>query len=217
MSKRPKPKFYTVWEGRKPGVYDNWEDASAQIHGFKGAKFKSFPTRAAAEAAFGGPPPASTGDLREPARPKPLLLSTAPAGEGPIPDSVAVDAACSGAVGPTEYRGVDLSTGEELFHVGPLEQGTGNIGEFLAIVHALALLKKQGRPHTAVYSDSYNARLWVRQRRCGTNLERTPANAQIFGLVERALKWLRENEFTNPILTWKTAEWGENPADFNRK
>jgi ribonuclease HI len=202
MSKRPKRKFYTVWAGRKPGIYDNWHDAEAQIHGFKGARFKSYPTRAEAEAAFGGKPVARTPETL----PSGLIL-----------DSVAVDAACSGVPGPMEYRGVDVRTGEQLFHAGPYEGGTSNIGEFLAIVHALALLKQQGRPNTPIYSDSYNARLWVKQRRCGSNLEPTPANAKIFNLIDRAVKWLRENDITNPIHTWNTAEWGENPADFNRK
>jgi ribonuclease HI len=202
MSRRPRKKFYAVWEGRRPGIYDNWEDASAQVHGFNGAKYKSFPTRAEAEAAFTG----------QPAPPKP-----GPDRQGVILDSVAVDAACSGAPGPVEYRGVDLRTGEELFHAGPYAEGTSNVGEFLAIVHALALLKKQGRHDTPVYSDSYNARLWVRRRTCGTSLKPTPNNAKIFELIERALKWLRENAYANPVLTWKTAEWGEIPADFNRK
>ena len=45
----------------------------------------------------------------------------------------AVDAACSGNPGPMEYRGIDLATGAEIFHFGPVH-GTNNIGEFLAIV-----------------------------------------------------------------------------------
>ena len=52
---------------------------------------------------------------------------------------LAVDAACSGNPGPMEYRGVYLLTGQEVFHFGPV-YGTNNIGEFLAIVHALALM-----------------------------------------------------------------------------
>lgn len=55
---------------------------------------------------------------------------------------LAVDAACSGNPGPMEYRGVYLLTGQEIFHFGPV-YGTNNIGEFLAIVHALALMKQK--------------------------------------------------------------------------
>ena len=55
----------------------------------------------------------------------------------------AVDAACSGNPGPMEYQCIDLATGAQVFHFGPIH-GTNNIGEFLAIVHALALMEKQG-------------------------------------------------------------------------
>ena len=63
----------------------------------------------------------------------------------------AVDAACSGNPGKMEYRGVDLTTGQQLFHFGPIK-GTNNIGEFLAIVHALALMEKQGIKDKAMCS-----------------------------------------------------------------
>lgn len=68
----------------------------------------------------------------------------------------AVDAACSGNPGPMEYQGIDLQTGAQVFHFGPMH-GTNNIGEFLAIVHALALMEKQGIKDKIIYSDSYNA------------------------------------------------------------
>ena len=67
-------------------------------------------------------------------------------------DAWAVDAACSGNPGPMEYRGIDLATGAVVFHYGPVH-GTNNIGEFLAIVHALALMEQKGIRKT-IYSDS---------------------------------------------------------------
>ena len=57
-------------------------------------------------------------------------------------DAWAVDAACSGNPGPMEYQAIDLQTGARVFHFGPMK-GTNNIGEFLAIVHALALMQQQ--------------------------------------------------------------------------
>lgn len=42
-------KFYAVAEGRAPGVYDTWDECSAQVHRYAGAVFKSFPTREEAE------------------------------------------------------------------------------------------------------------------------------------------------------------------------
>ena len=70
----------------------------------------------------------------------------------------AVDAACSGNPGPMEYQAIDLATGAQVFHFGPVH-GTNNIGEFLAIVHALALLDKQGIEGKTIYSTTNRATL----------------------------------------------------------
>ena len=127
----------------------------------------------------------------------------------------AVDAACSGNPGPMEYRGIDLATGAVVFHFGPMH-GTNNIGEFLAIVHALALMEKQGIRKT-IYSDSHNAILWVSKKQCKTKLERTPQTAQLYNVIARAELWLKTHAFRVPIIKWETRKWGEVPADFGRK
>lgn len=130
-------------------------------------------------------------------------------------DAIAVDAACSGNPGPMEYRGVYLKTGKEIFHFGPVK-GTNNIGEFLAIVHALALLQQKGIKMT-VYSDSKTAQCWVRQKKVKTTLKRTQETEKLFQLIERAENWLRTHSYATPILKWETEKWGEVPADFGRK
>lgn len=139
----------------------------------------------------------------------------------PLPPDVrsnawAVDAACSGNPGPMEYQGIDLQTGERVFHFGPMH-GTNNIGEFLAIVHALALMEQRGIKDKAIYSDSYNAQLWVRKKQCKTKMERNANTEQLFQLIARAEKWLKTHPVTVPILDWNTKKWGECPADFGRK
>lgn len=127
----------------------------------------------------------------------------------------AVDAACSGNPGPMEYRGIDLATGQVVFHFGPLH-GTNNIGEFLAIVHAAALMEQHGIKKT-IYSDSYNAILWVSKRKCKTKLEHNAKTDYLFQLITRAEKWLATHKITVPIVKWETSKWGEVPADFGRK
>ena len=143
------------------------------------------------------------------------LAPKAPVGK-PINESLAVDAACSGNPGDMEYRGVYTATGQEIFHIGPLKKGTNNVGEFLALVHGLALLKQKGS-NLPIYSDSRNAISWVKKKKCKTLLEREPVNEQIFDLIERAEKWLNTNTYTTTILKWETSVWGEIPADFGRK
>ena len=131
--------------------------------------------------------------------------------------ALAVDAACKGNPGPLEYQGVEIESNVNLFHQGPFPDGTVNIGEFLAIVHALALLKHGGNTDRVIYSDSRIGIGWVKGKKCKTKLTQTVANKQLFQLIKRAEKWLRENPVENPILKWETKLWGEIPADFGRK
>lgn len=128
----------------------------------------------------------------------------------------AVDAACSGNPGPMEYQAIDLATGQQMFHFGPMH-GTNNIGEFLAIVHALALMEKQHITDKVIYSDSYNAILWVNKRQCKTKLERTEDTQPLYDIIARAEQWLRTHRIDIPIVHWQTKLWGEIPADFGRK
>ncbi|MBR0526361.1 MAG: DUF559 domain-containing protein [Prevotella sp.] len=148
----------------------------------------------------------------------PTTQSPSPFGEGRggASGAWAVDAACSGNPGPMEYQAIDLQTGARVFHFGPMH-GTNNIGEFLAIVHALALMEKQGIRDHVIYSDSRNAIIWVQKMQCKTKLERTPQTEQLYQIIYRAEMWLRTHPFRVPILKWDTQNWGEIPADFGRK
>lgn len=202
-----KNKFYVVWSGVNPGIYDNWEDCKLQVVGFENAKYKSFDSNEAAREAYEH----GYAAYAQSAKKKP-----SPQAGTYITNSLSVDAACSGNPGLMEYRGVYVATGKEWFRIGPYQQGTNNIGEFLALVHGLALLKKE-KIDIPLYSDSRNAILWIKQKKCKTKLERTAANEPVFDLIERAEKWLNTHTYTTPILKWDTANWGEIPADFGRK
>ncbi len=137
----------------------------------------------------------------------------------PVPwnrNAWAVDAGCSGNPGPMEYQCVDLLTGQRVFHFGPV-YGTNNIGEFLAIVHALALMQQRGVTGKVVYSDSRNAILWVKKKQCKTKLARNARTAELFAIIARAEAWLASHPSTAPVVKWETGQWGEIPADFGRK
>lgn len=136
--------------------------------------------------------------------------------DGPILDSVCVDASSIQNPGPTEYRCVDTKTRRVIFE-NKYQEATNNIGEFLAIVHALAHYKRQGKELNVVYSDSENAISWVKQKKCKTKFIRTEKNADVFNHIERAVAWLENNEYTTRILKWNTTSWGQIPADYGRK
>lgn len=208
-----KQKFYIVWKGRKPGIYDTWDECRAQVLGFKDAVYKSFPTRKEAEDAYTAKDQSyvagrsSESDLTKVQR---------RAHSSPVWDSICVDAACDTTTGLMEYKGIYLKTGKVLFLQGPYKKGTNNIGEFLAIVHALSYCARH-KLTVPIYSDSNTALVWVMNKKAKTKLVKTTGNHVLFELIDRAEKWLNNNLYSNKILKWETNSWGENPADFGRK
>ena len=208
-----KTKYSVVWRGRTPGIYTSWADCDAQIKGFPGQKFKGFKTTEEAQKAFQDGP----GDYWGKQNPMPKIPSVKFALLGtPELNSIAVDGAWNTATGDIEYQGVHIVSGERIFHVGPLADGTNNVAEFLAIVHALAYCKQKSLT-LPIYSDSRNAIGWVKNKLCNTKLAPTPRNQKIFELLDRAIKWLKANDYENELRKWETEAWGENPADFGRK
>lgn len=219
-----KKKYYVVWSGVNPGIYSSWTDCQLQVKGYKGARYKSFDTMEEATCAFNTPvdvflkqeaekKAAEEKEGKRTAVPKGTLEERLP--KGFDFNCLAVDAACSGNPGKMEYRGVYLGNEREIFHFGPIF-GTNNIGEFLAIVHGLALLQQKNYRMT-IYSDSRNAMLWVKNKKCKTKLVRNEKTEPLYQLIERAEHWLQTHTYDTPILKWETEKWGEIPADFGRK
>jgi len=208
-------KFYVVWQGKKPGIYSSWSECQEQINGVKTALYKSFESKAEAEMAFAGKAEDYI-QKKSASKPSPSGKSSK-INNAVIWDSISVDAAFSGNPGLMEYQGVDTKTRERIFHQGPFLMGTNNIGEFLAIVHALALYKQKGLHNRPIYSDSVTAMGWVKKKKANTKLEQNAKTAKLYELILRAENWLKQNTFNNPIIKWETEDWGEIPADFGRK
>lgn len=234
-----KSKWYVVWIGRAPGIYPSWDKCRPQIEGFPNAKFRAYETLSDARTAFeAGVPRHGASKAVKAESPLPPTAKTksgtvnnsgtkqatsaknskskVTATGGPIVPSIAVDAACNMVSRVMEYRGVDIQTGKELFKMGPFAGATNNIGEFLAIVHAMGLLLKEGKS-VPVYSDSNTALTWVKNRRVKTTVVQSKENKKVFELIARAEAWLEANNKTFRLLKWETDKWGENPADFGRK
>jgi ribonuclease HI len=184
-----------------------------QIDGFNSAVYKSFPTKELAETAFTENPKKYLGKDMRPAAMTELEKEIIGM---PILDSIAVDAACSGNPGDLEFRGVHVKSGKILFQRGIYPDGTVNIGEFLALVLGLMYLNKNNLT-IPIYTDSKTALAWVRNKKAKTKLERTSQNEELFLMMEKAENWLKINTYSNKILKWETACWGEIPADYNRK
>ena len=207
-----KKKYYVVWYGNPTGIFDSWAKCKRAIDGIAGAQYKSFESFEEAQKAYNKEYADYKGKTTKKTLSKDQLKKI---GE-PNLYSIAVDAASSGNPGIMEYRGVDTKTKKQLFIQGPFEEGTNNIGEFLAIVHGLAFLKKHDS-NKLIYTDSKTAISWVKKRTCNTKLERNPKNEKLFELVDRAINWLKTNSYKTTIVKWETKAWGEIPADFGRK
>lgn len=215
-------KYYVVFKGHNPGVYDNWDEVKQQTEGFPGAVFKGFPSSEDAAEAYrkycgvedrnelfrllGSQPKYNSGNNHVTPEENPEVDW----------DAWAVDASCLGNPGKMEYRGVELKTGKILFQVGPFEDGTNNIGEYLALVHAMALMGQKGEYHN-IYSDSRIAIGWFHKKKHNSKLQATPRNAKLFELLARADTWVQTHSFPAKIRKWDTERWGEIPADFGRK
>lgn len=198
-------KFYVVWKGENPGIYFSWTECQNEIKNVKGALYKSFKNLEEAKDAF------SNGyeNYKKSKNIKNLE-------NGPDLNSISVDAASSGNPGLMEYQGVDTKTKKVLFKMGPFKNATNNIGEFLALVHGIAMMENQ-KKKKIIYSDSITAISWVNKKKCQTKLKRNQENKDVFILMERAILWLKKNNFSVKIKKWETKLWGEIPADFGRK
>lgn len=216
-------KYYVIFKGHNPGVYDDWNDAKDQIEGYSNPVYKGYGSAAEAADAF------RKASMKEDDGDLGRFLSQASERNLPKPgqpdymtnpevdlDAWAVDASCLGNPGKMEYQGVELMTGRTLFRIGPFDDATNNIGEFLAIVHAMALMAKEGKYHN-IYSDSVSGMSWVRNRKIKTQLKPTPKNGKVFELMARAVIWLNTHSYPGKVMKWQTDRWGEIPADFGRK
>lgn len=215
-------KYYVVFRGHNPGVYDDWEEVKVQTNGFPGALYKGYATSAEAGEAYrnftgmedrdelirllGSKRKSDTESAQKSYQDNPEIDM----------DAWAVDASCLGNPGKMEYRGIDLKTGEVVFQVGPFEDATNNTGEYLALVHAMALMTQRGEYHN-IYSDSKTALSWWRNRKIKTQLKPSSKNTKLFELLARASVWVNTHHFPNKVMKWNTERWGEIPADYGRK
>lgn len=123
---------------------------------------------------------------------------------------ICVDGSCMGNPGKWQYQIIDIALGVELY-VSPIyENGTNNIAEYVAIIHAMGLCKKMDlQVFGPIYSDSQTALHWIHAGKSNSSL--------MHPMLERADTWLKQNKDHTTVLKWETKLWGESLADFNRK
>jgi len=135
---------------------------------------------------------------------------------------IAVDGYCLNNPGKGGYQGFVLSKDkgkERLFEKHLQGVTTNNIVEFLAIVHAIAEMNKQGIEDFVIYTDSKTAIAWLWKKKVNTNLYLNLKTADSWTLINRAVDYLNTKARFNPenIVFWDKRKHGENPADFGHK
>lgn len=126
-------------------------------------------------------------------------------------EGIATDAAHSTKNLLTEYQGINLATGERIFH-RELGNQTVNIGEFLAVVEAVKHIIENDFQPRVVYTDSTTAISWFNNKSTASNKKNNELKkAELF------LKVMAYDVDTIEVRHWDNRQWGETPADFNRK
>ena len=155
-------KFYVVWEGRERGIFTDWDRCKAQIDKFAGARYKSFKTRAEAEAAFRGSSEASIGKSHKAAaRPTgkvPRTYSAAEVAELPVQTKIFADGGCEPNPGQAGSGVAVYRDGlvDELWYGLYNPRGTNNTAELNALHQALLMAEKEieSEVTVAIFCDS---------------------------------------------------------------
>jgi ribonuclease HI len=206
-------KFYVVWVGTTPGIYDTWDACKSQVDGFPGSKFKSFPSRIEAEQAFGKKPKATA----RPTAARGSAAAKSPKGnpKGKLNDElianlsydtkIYADGGCWPNPGPSGsgvavFRNDAIS---ELWYGKYDPAGTNNTAELLAFHYAMLMASQEvaaGRT-AAIFTDSkysiqcitqwasgWAKRGWVRgNNEPIKNLELIQASHQVYKTLDRGI------------------------------
>lgn len=147
-------KYYGVRVGKTPGIYNTWDECKAQVHGFPGAEYKSFPTLEEARIYVGDSAEISEKDKDD------VTMEYA------TDDYAFVDGSFNVATGVYGYGGFLVHKGERY-----VLQGSGNdkdmasmrnvSGEILGSMAAVEKAIELGIPKITVYFDYMGIKAWA--------------------------------------------------------
>ncbi len=154
-------KYYVVWQGRQTGIFNSWDQCQAQVVKFADAKFKSFPTLAEAEAAFGDNKSLklnSSNAAKKTIKVKAAALTQEQVTQMSYDIKIFTDGACEpnpgeAGTGIAVYQNNNLT---ELWYGIYQSMGTNNTAELNGLYQALILAKEKLAEDltVAIYCDS---------------------------------------------------------------
>lgn len=219
--------YYVVWYGHSPGIYKQWNDCRKQVEGFPDPQYKRFESYDEAYNAYRkgcqrkskfadtvhigtrGYRAAGRGGNRKKKEPKAPGSPAAPKFER---NSLLVYTRTSGE--NMTILATYLKNNQQVFKVD-FQRGNPEIGQFLATVKALKLLRK-GNPTVPVYVESLKVinaieKKFLYDRYLGQRELHDPWHKELRNCMQAAVRWLKRNPYHNPVLHWNSAYWGECP------
>ncbi len=203
-------KYYTVWAGRKTGVFSSWKECRPLVIGFRGARFKSFPTLPEAKRALNRRYRERNGNDNTAIQ---TLFNSDDTRA--INNSLIASGTCNLETGEVEISAIHTGSGQLIFWKGPFHDGTPDMAEFIAIVETLRYLKPR-KLSIPVYSESATALNWVRDRHARPALPRRQSNMELYQRFDECMAWLHDYAYYNRTLKWDTESWGRSLGDFRR-
>lgn len=205
-------KYYGVWVGKNPGIYESWDECKEQIDKYPNAKYRKLKSTNKKDALLEFSQEKIGFSHTAGSTKSATVLSKKPTERILTVDGAANNINC-------EYQAV-WTTGEKAFASKKFTGGTNNIAEFLGLVSALKYLSENKLPLT-VYTDSVTAMAWVRNKSANTTATNTgKATEELDKLIIDAENYLKLNVQllkAAQILKWETKQWGEIPSDYGRK
>lgn len=194
-------KFYVVFKGHQPGIYETWADCQKQTKRFKGASFKSFTSYMDAKKAFEG------------------HIDHSELTEEDINNSISVDASCIGGYpGRLEFNIVHTGSQEKIYDSTVYPVGEVNLGEFLVLTKALQFIVNNNAYDKIIFSDSVTAITWIKNKKAKPSIPETPETELLLSHVRAAERYLQQIDISKfKIVKWDTHIHGEIKADYGRK
>jgi len=183
--------FYVVLNGRKTGIFNDWESCRDQVNKFKNAIYQKALTFEEARAIFdaGGSPRLHNTKRYSNGKPSVKKLEK-------VCKSRAVllaKGSCAGNPGEITAKVIDPKDGR--VHERTFGFGTSNLAESIAIYRALRIRSMQGAKHP-IYSDSSAAINRVKARKINGQNDFT-YSPHLVEYIQEANEWLKNNDLSN--------------------
>ncbi len=180
---------YAVLEGRVPGVYDTWNECSAQVTGYSGAIFKGHICHSSARYEF---------RLHQRRKIAKFKIRTTPLAKKkkvstlPTSEYIVAGASYDRFNDTLTYRVVMGGTNETLFESEVYSGGNQSLGEYLALIEALKWVRENYKHDIPVLSNSMSAIIWIENKAYKGSLGIHDMDSDLYLELKKAKEYLSD-------------------------